>query len=172
MYESLWPHGLQHSELHYLLQLAQTHSHPLPPPSPCAFNLSRNRGLFQWVSSSHQVAKVSEFQLQHRSFQWIFRLISFRIDWCDLLAVQGTLRSLLQHHNSKTSIIWCSTFFVVHLSQYMITGEVRLIIPFLPRSKHLLISWLWTYIWTFRYYLFICISCLCEYHTTLINVAL
>ena len=99
-------------------------------------------------------------------------LRSFRIDWFDLLAVQGALRSLLQHHSSKTSIIWCSTFFVVHLSQYMIIGEGRSIIPFLPRSKHLLISWLWTYIWTSSYYLFISISCLCEYHTTLINVAL
>ena len=56
-------------------------SHPLLPPSPPAFNLSQHQGLFKWVSSSHQVAKVLEFQLQHQSFQWIFRLISFSIDW-------------------------------------------------------------------------------------------
>ena len=91
-------------------------------------------------------------------------LISFRMDWLDLLAVQGTLKSLLQHHSSKASIIWCSTFFIVQLSHpYMTTGKTktltrwifvgkvtsllfnmlsRLVITFLPRSKHLLISWL------------------------------
>ena len=68
---------------HQLLELAQTHihsvsdaiqpSHPLSSPSPPALNLSQHQGLFQWVSSSHQVAKVLEFQLQHQSFQWIFR---------------------------------------------------------------------------------------------------
>ena len=61
-------------------------------------------------------------------------LISFRIDWLDLLAVQETLESLLQHHSSKASILWCSDFFTVQLS--------RLVITFLPGSKHLLISWL------------------------------
>ena len=75
------PRGLP--VLHHLLQLAQTHvhwvsdaiqpSHPLSSPSPSAFNLSQHQGLFQWVSSLHQVAKVLEFQLQHQSFQWIFR---------------------------------------------------------------------------------------------------
>ena len=82
---SLWPHGLQHTRLpcHQLPELAQTHvhrvadaiqlSHPLPSPSLPAFNLSQHQGLFQEVSSSHQVAKVLEFQLQHQSFQWIFR---------------------------------------------------------------------------------------------------
>ena len=91
-------------------------------------------------------------------------LISFRMDWLDLLAVQGTLKSLLQHHSSKVSILWCSAFFTVQLSHpYMTTrktialtrrtfvGKVmsllfnmlsRLVITFLPRSKHLLISWL------------------------------
>ena len=91
-------------------------------------------------------------------------LTSFRIDWLDLLAVQGTLKSLLQHHSSKASILWCSAFFMVHLSYtYMTTGKPialtrwtfvgklmsllfnmlsRLVITFLPRSKHLLISWL------------------------------
>jgi len=91
-------------------------------------------------------------------------LISFRMDWLDLLAVQGTLKSLLQHHSSKASIIWCSAFFVVQLSHpYMTTGKTialtgwtfvgkvmsllfkmlsMLVIAFLPRSKCLLISWL------------------------------
>ena len=91
-------------------------------------------------------------------------LISFRMDWLDLLAVQGTLKSLLQHHSSKASILRHSTFFIVQLSHpYMITGKTialtrwtlvskvmsllfnilsRLVITFLPRSKHLLISWL------------------------------
>ena len=67
-----------------------------------ASNLSQHQGLFQWISSSHQVAKVLEFQLPHQSFWWIFMLISFRIDWFDLLAVQGTLKSLLQHHQFES----------------------------------------------------------------------
>ena len=91
-------------------------------------------------------------------------LISVRIDWLDLPAVQGTLKSLLQHHSSKASILWCSAFFILQLSHpYMTTGKTialtrqtfvgkvmsllfymlsRLVIAFLPRSKHLLISWL------------------------------
>ena len=84
--DSLRPHEPQHTRLpvlHHLPELAQTHvhwvgdsiepSHPLSSPSPPAFNLSEHQGLFTWVSSSHQVAKVLEFQLQHQSFQWIFR---------------------------------------------------------------------------------------------------
>ena len=97
-------------------------SHPLLSPSP-AFNLSSHQGLFKWVSSSHQVAKVLEFQLQHQSFQWYLGLISFRMDWLDLLEVQGTL-SLLQHHSSKASILRCSTFFIVQLSHpHLITRK-------------------------------------------------
>ena len=91
-------------------------------------------------------------------------LISFKIDWLDLLAVQGTLKGLLQHHSSKASLFWCSAFFTVQLSRpYMTTGKTRaltrwtfvgkvmsllfnmlsgLVITFLPRSKRLLISWL------------------------------
>ena len=78
-------------------------------------------------------ASASEVQLQHQSFQRIFmtspnneysRLISFRIDWFDLLTVQGTLKSLLQHHSSKASILLCSAFFIVQLSHpYMTTGK-------------------------------------------------
>ena len=91
-------------------------------------------------------------------------LISFRMDWFDLLAVQGTLKNLLQHHSSKPSVLWCSAFFIVQISHlYMTTGKTialtrwtfvgkvmslllnmlsRLVITFLPRSKRLLISWL------------------------------
>ena len=97
--------------LHHLLDLAQTHvhwvgdaiqpSHPLCSSSLPAFNLCQHQGLFKWVSSSHQVSKVLEFQLQHQSFQWILGPISFRMEWLDLLAVQGTLKSILQCHNSK-----------------------------------------------------------------------
>ena len=81
----------------------------LPSPSPLAFSLSQHQGLFQWVSSSYQVAKVLEFQLQHQSFQWNSGLIFFKIDWFDLLAVQGTL----QYHSSKASVLQHSLFFMV-----------------------------------------------------------
>ena len=148
-----------------LPELVQTHvhwvndgiqpSHPLLSPSPPAFNLSQHQGLVQWVSSSHQVAKILELQLQ---------LISFRTDWFYLLAVLGTLKSLLQQHSSKASILQHSAFFIFQLSHpYMTTGKTialtrwifigkvvsllfnmlsRLVIAFLPRSKCLLISWL------------------------------
>ena len=77
-------------------------SHPLPPHSSFAFTLSQHQGLFQWVSSLHQVAKVLGFQLQCQSFQWIFRTdFSFRMDWMDLLVIQGALKSFLQHDSSK-----------------------------------------------------------------------
>ena len=91
-------------------------SHPLLAPSPLAFNLSQHQGLFSWITSSHQVAKVLELQLQHHSFQ--------RNPRVDLLEVQGTLKSLLQHHSLKASIIQCSAFFMVQLSHlYMTTGK-------------------------------------------------
>ena len=113
---------------HQLLESTQTHvhwvgdaiqpSHPLSSPSPPALNLSQHQGLFKWVSSLHQVAKVLEFQHQHPG------LISFRMDWLDVLAVQGTLKSLLQHYSSKALILWRSAFFTVQLSHaYMITGK-------------------------------------------------
>ena len=80
----------------------------------------------KWVSSSHQVAKVLEFQLQHQSFQCIFGLISSRMDWLDLLAVQETVKSLFQHHSSKASILQHSAFFIVQLSHpYMTTGKTK-----------------------------------------------
>ena len=92
MSNSLKPHGLQHTRLscrNYLLEFAQTHihwvsdaiqpSHPLSPPSPPVLRLSQHQFPFQWVGSSHQVAKVLELQLQHQSFQWIFR-VDFLLD--------------------------------------------------------------------------------------------
>ena len=95
-----------------LLELAKTHvyrvgdamqpSHPLSSPSS-AFTLSQHQGLFQWVSSSHQVVKVLELQLQDQSHEYS-EPISSRIDWLDLLTVPETLKSLLQHHSSKASI--------------------------------------------------------------------
>ena len=136
-------------------------SHPLSSPSPPALNPSQHQGLFQQVNSSHEVAKVLEFQLQHQYEHP--GMISFRMDQLDLLAVQGTLKSLLQHHSSKAPILWCSAFFTVQLSHpYMATGKTialtrwafvgkvmsllfnmlsRLVIAFFPRSKCLLISW-------------------------------
>ena len=105
-----------------------------------------------------------ELQFQHQSFHEHPGLISFRMDWLDLLAVQGTLKSFLPHQSSKASILWSSAFFIVqHSHPYMTTGKTvaltrqtfvdkvmslvfimlsRLVITFLPRSKHLLISWL------------------------------
>ena len=159
---------------HQLPEFTQTHVHwvgdAIQPPhslsstSPPAFNLSQHQGLLLWVSSSHQVAKVLEFQLWHQSFQWTPRTFSSRMDWFDLLAVKGTLKSLLQHHNSKASILHHSAFLIVQLSHpYMTSGKTialtrwtfvgkvmsllfnmlsRLVITFLPRSKYLLISWL------------------------------
>ena len=163
---------------HQLLEFTQTHvrwfgdaiqpSHPLSSPFSPALNLSQHKGLFKWISSLHQVAKVLEFQLQSLCPSNEYSgLISFRMDWLDLLAVQGTLKSLLQHHSSKASILRCSAFFIVqsiYISHpYMTTGKTialttwtfvdkvmsllfnilsRLVITFLPRSKRLLISWL------------------------------
>ena len=99
-------------------------SHPLSSPSPPAsFNLFQHQGLFQWVRSSHQVAKVLE--LQHQSWMNIINeysgLISFRIDWFELLVIQGTLKSLLQHHISKASVLRRSAFFIVQLSHPCVT---------------------------------------------------
>ena len=119
--------------LHQCLELAQTHVHrvcdaiqpscPLSTPSPPALNLSQ-----------HQVSNESVLRIRWPKY-WSFSfsisppneysgLISFRMDWLDLLAVQGTLKSLLQHHSSKASILQCSAFFMVQLSYpYMISGK-------------------------------------------------
>ena len=159
---------------HQLPESTQTHvhwvsdaiqpSHPLSSPSPPGLKLSQHEGLFKLVSSSHQVAKMWSFSFSISLSNEYSGLISFRIDWFDLFAVQGTLKSLLQHHSSKASIIHCSAFFIVQLSHpYMTTGKTialtrrtfvgkvmsllfnmlsRLVITFLPRSKCLLIPWL------------------------------
>ena len=121
------PHHLQEPAeiyVHWVNDAIQP-SHPPLSPSPSAFNLSQHQGLFQWVSSSHQVARVLEFQLQHQSFQWTPGLISFSMDWLDLLALQGTLKSLLQHHSSKASILQHSSFFMVQLSHPYMTTEKK-----------------------------------------------
>ena len=99
-------------------------NHPLSPPSLPAFSLSQHQDLFQRVSFSHQVAKVLELHFTNSPSNDYSGLISFRIDWLDLLAVQGTLKSLLQHHSSKASIVWHSAFFMVQLSHpYKTTGK-------------------------------------------------
>ena len=152
--------------LHHLLEFAQTHvhrvgdaiqpSHPLSSPSP-TFNLLQHQGLFQWVSSSHQVAKVLELQLQHRSFQWIFRRTDLLQD--GLVGSPCSPRDSQEsspNHSPKASILWCPTFFMVQLSHlYMTPGKTgaltkrnfvrkgmsllfttmsRLIIAFLPEA--------------------------------------
>ena len=161
------------SVLHCLLEFAHTHvdgvsdaiqpSHPLLPLLllPSIFPSIR---VFSRVSSSHQVPKYWRFSFHIRPSNEHPGLISFRTDWLDFLEVQGTLRSLLQHHSSKASILQRSAFFIVQFSHpYMTTRKTialtrwtffgklisllfnmlsRLIITFLPRSKHLLISWL------------------------------
>ena len=121
---SSWPHGLQHtrsSGLYYLPEFAQIHvhwvsdaiqpSHPLEYPSPSAFILSQHQSLFQGVSFSHQVAKVLKFQLQHQSFQWVFRTDFLEDDWLDLLAVQGLSRvfsstRIQNHHYLALSLLY------------------------------------------------------------------
>ena len=145
-----------------LVMLSQP-SNSLLPPSPIAFGLSLCQGLFEWVSSLHQLAKVLQLQLNiSPSNEYTGRISG--IDWFDLLAVQGNLKSLLQHHSSKASILWCLALFMVQLSHpYMISGKTvaltictfvskmmsaffnvqsRFVIAFLPKSKCLLISWL------------------------------
>ena len=118
---------------HQLLESTQTHvhwvgdavqpSHPLSSPSP-ALNLSQHQGFFKWISSSHQMAKYWSFCFNISPSNEHPGLICFRMDWLDLLAVQGTLKSLLQHHSSKASILQYSAFFIVQLSHpYMTTGK-------------------------------------------------
>ena len=193
----LWPHGLQHARLPCSSPTPRAYSNSVPMSRWCHPTISSSvvcfsshlqsfpaSSLFKWVSCLHQVAKVLEIQLQHQSFQWIFRT-DFWNSFSpilnnnlaeqskgqlsdglvgDLLAVQGTLKSLLQHHSSKASILRPSAFFIVQFSQpYMTTGKTialtrwiffgkvisllfnmlcRLVITFLPRSKCLIISWL------------------------------
>ena len=177
MSDSLRPHESQHAR------------HPCPSPTPGVHSDScPSSQWWHWAISSSVVPFSScpeslpasePFPMSQHFTRWpkywsfsfsiipskeIPGLISFRVDWLDLLAVQGTLKSLLQHHSSKISILWCSAFFTVQLSYlYMTTARTialtrrtlvgkimslllkmlsRLVITFLPRSKCLLISWL------------------------------
>ena len=158
---------------HQLPEFAQTHvyqvsdaiqpSHPLSSLFPTALNPSSIR-VFSNESTLHmRWPKYWSFSFSIIPSKEIPGLISLRMDWSDLLAVQGTLKSLLQHHSSKASILRCSAFFTVQLSHpYMTTGETialtrrisvgkvmslllnmlsRLVITSLPRNKRLLISW-------------------------------
>ena len=166
MSDSLWPHGLQHARPPCPSPTPGVHSnscpmmpsnhlilcHPLllPPSVFPSIRVFSNESvlLIRWQSPGASASG----------------LISFRMDWLDLLAVQGTLKSLLQYHSAKASILQCSAFFIVQISHpHMTTGKTialtrwtfvgkvmsllfnmlsRLVIAFLPRSKHLLISWL------------------------------
>ena len=160
--------------LHYLLELAQTYVHqvgdaiqlshpPLPPSSP-ALNLSQHQSFSSGSALLIRWPKYWSFSFSISPSNEHPGLISFRMDWFDLLFVQGTLKSLLQHHSSKASILWHSAFFMVQLSRpYMTTGKTvaltvrtfvgrvtsllfnmlsRFIIAFLPRSMCLLMPWL------------------------------
>ena len=159
---------------HQLLEFTQTHvhrvsdaiqpSHPLLSPSPPALSLSQTRVFSSESALLIRWPKDWSFSLSISPSNEHPGLVSFRMDWLDLLAVQGTHKSLLQHHSSKASILWRSAFFTVQFSHpYMTTGKTialnrwtfvgkvislpfnvlpRLVITFLPRSKCLLISWL------------------------------
>ena len=99
-------------------------SHPLSSPSPPALNLSQHQGLFNESALRIRWPKYWSFSFNISSSNEHPGLISFGMDWLDLLAVQGTLKSLLQHHRSKASILWCSAFFLVQLSHpYMTIGS-------------------------------------------------
>ena len=100
-------------------------SHPLSSLSPPAPSPSQHQGLFQWINSTHEVSKVlGVFSFSISPSSEHPGLISFRLDWLGILAVQGTLKSLLQHHSSKASILRCSAFFTVQLSHpYMTAGK-------------------------------------------------
>ena len=175
--DSLQPHELQHARPPCpspTPEFTQTHvhrasdaiqpSHPLSSPSPPAPNPSQHQGLSNESTLRMRWPKYWSFSFSIIPSKEIPGLISFRMDWLELLAVQGTLKRLLQHHSSKASIIWHSAFFTVQLSHpYMTTGKTialarwnlvskvmsllfnmlsRLVIAFPPSSKRLLISWL------------------------------
>ena len=159
---------------HQLVKFTQTHihqvghaiqpSHLLLSPSPPAPSPSQQQSLSNESALRMRWPKYWSFSFSIIPSKEHPGLISFRMDWVDLLVVQGTIKSLLQHHNSKESILQCSAFFIVQLSHpYMTTGKTialtrwpfvdkvisllfnmlsRFFITFLPRSKCLLISWL------------------------------
>ena len=134
--QTLQPHGLQHARppcpsippkvcpsscpLHRWCHLTISSSDALFSFCP---QLSQHQGLFQWVDYLYQITRILELQLQHQSFQWIFRLISLKIDWLDLPAVRWTFRSVLQHNSLKASILWHFAFFTVQFSQLCVILE-------------------------------------------------
>ena len=154
--------------LHYLLEFAQTRvhcvsyaiqpSHPLSSPFPPSFNLSQHQGLFSESVLPIKWPKYWSFRFSISPSSDYSGLIFFRIDWFDLLAAHGTFKSLIQHHNSKASILQRSAFFMIQLSHlslllenHSLVGKMmsllfnmlsRFIITFLLRNKHLLILWL------------------------------
>ena len=137
MSDSLPPYGWQQRKtgnvLHHLPEFTQTHvsrvgdaippPHPLSSPSPPTFNLSQHQGLSSESVSHIRYPKYWSFSFSISSSSEYSGLISFRMDWFDLLAVQGTLRSLFQHHSCKVSVLRCSAFFMVQLSYPCVTTE-------------------------------------------------
>jgi len=136
MSNSLRPHELQHTRPACPSPTPGVHSnscplsrwchpsHSVSSPSPPAPNSSQHQSLFQWVKSSHEVAKYWSFSFSISRSNEHPGLISFKMDWLHLLAVQRTLKSLLQHHSSKASFLRRSAFFTVQLSHpYMTTGK-------------------------------------------------
>ena len=135
--DSLRPHGLKYARPPCPLTAPETCSDSCPSSRWCHPTISSSiipfpscllsfpaSGSFPMSQLSHRVAKVLEFQLQHQSFHEYSGLISFRMDWLDLLVGQETLKSLLQHHSSKASILWCSVFFIVQFSHpHMTIGK-------------------------------------------------
>ena len=182
MSDSLQPHELQHFRLDGQASLSITSSQSLPKPMSIELGMPTNHLILcpPFLPLPSIFLKIRVFSNESALHirwpkYWSFRfnvspsnehpgLISFRMDWLDLLAVQGSLKSLLQHHSSKASILQCSAFFIVQLSHlYTITGKTialtrqtfvdkvmflyfnmlsRLFITFFSRSKCLLISWL------------------------------
>ena len=183
MPDSLWPHeSPAHCDPstpslpvhHKLSEFTQTcvhrvgdaiqPSHPLSSPSPPALSLSQHQGLCNKSTLHMTWPKYWSYSYSISPSNEHPGLISIRLDWLDLLAVQGTLKSLLQHHSSKASIFWRSAYFKVQFPHpYMTTGKTialtrwtfvgkamslllsmlsRMVITFLPRSKCFLISWL------------------------------
>ena len=150
---------------HQLPELAQTHvpwvgdaiqsSHPLSSPSPPTFNLSQHQGLFEWVSFFFYVRwpKYWSFSFSISPSKEYSGFISFRIDWLDFLEVKGTLKSLLQHHSSKASVLQCSVFFMVGLSHpYMTTGKTTAMTrrTFFSKVMSLLTKAIASYTWIFQ----------------------
>ena len=143
---------------HQLPKRAQTHvyrvgdaiqpSHPLSSPSPPAFHLSQHQGLFQWVSSSYQVAKVLELHLLHQSFQWIFRTDLLQ-DWLVWSCSPRDSQESPQHHSSKASILRHSAFFMVQLSYpFMTTGKTIALTRWTVSTKQCLCFLIWCLGWS------------------------